>query len=140
MEVKVRRFLPEDLKIVTEIEKHCSPKRPWSEKEFLKWHTKMPEGFLIAEIEGEPAGYIVTSEDNIQSLVVKENFRRHGIGRILVDEVIKSRGIKKFVVHVRASNKVVQEFNKSLGFRVVSTKKQYYKNGEDAVEMVKTIE
>ena len=139
MDVKVRKFSPKDISIVMEIEKHCYPKKPWSEKEFMKWYEKFPEGFLIAEVKGEPVGYIVITKDNIPSIVVKKDFRRQGIGKILVNEGIKNLGVKELKVHVRVSNKTVQEFNKKLGFKQIGLKKGYYKNGEDAIEMIKVV-
>ena len=61
-----------------------------------------------------------TSWYEIQSLFVKESFRRQGAGEKLIHHVIQdkhSEGMKAFIINVRQKNKLGNDFYKSLGMQ-----------------------
>ncbi len=97
---------------------------------------------LVADIGNAVVGYVVVSykeeEAKIMSVAVKKEFRRKGIGKMLLKEVIKRakiRGVKRMTLEVRVSNKAAQELYKKLGFEVVGVLESYYSDGESAYLM-----
>ncbi len=97
---------------------------------------------LVADIGNAVVGYVVVSyreeEAKIMSLAVKREFRRRGIGKMLLREVIRrarSKGIKRLTLEVRVSNRAAQELYKKLGFEVAGVLESYYSDGESAYLM-----
>jgi len=143
--VKLRGFVPSDLEKVMEIEKTSFPKRKaHSKKYFKKLYQKYPEGFILAENKNEIVGYTIGQPKNdsteIISLAVKPRFRQKGIGKKLINFLInyfKERGIKGILLHVRTENKTGVAFYRNLGFKILKTIKNYYRNGDDAYLMKK---
>jgi len=61
----------------------------------------------------------------ILNLAVVPDSRRKGVARALLDSTLRAfRG--DVFLEVRESNVVAQEFYKSLGFKVLSTRREYY--------------
>ena len=99
-----------------------------------------------AEIENEFSGYVhySTSIDamDINSVFVFPNFRKKGIAEKLLNAVIgdaKERKIDKIFLEVRESNTPAIKLYEKLGFKIISERKKYYKNGETAKIMLKEI-
>jgi ribosomal-protein-alanine N-acetyltransferase len=105
-----------------------------------------PEGFIIAEAEGELCGYLLGTllmdEARILLIAVKDYHRRKGIGARLVSEYIESvKGRATMIrLEVRASNLAAQTFYFKLGFRFIGMVNNYYRNGDSAYIMVKPME
>ena len=120
-------------------------KYPYS-KHLLLYLLNTCDVFLVA-VTGDPegvVGYICGSIEirrgvelgHIISIAVDPSYRRKGIGRRLMEEVIefyKRRGISVIYLECRVSNKVAQRFYEKLGFRKECIIKGYYENGEDAI-------
>jgi ribosomal-protein-alanine N-acetyltransferase len=87
------------------------------------------QGFLVARGVG--------GEWEIENLVVAEAFRRKGLGKQLVRELIsKARvlGAEAVFLEVRESNQAARSLYESLGFLVSGRRKGYYVDpAEDAV-------
>lgn len=104
------------------------------------------EGFLVAESDGVIYGYLLGTllmdEARILLVAVKDGSRRRGIGSRLVEEYIDSvRGRASLVrLEVRSGNLAAQAFYFRLGFRLIGVVKNYYRNGDDALIMVKPME
>jgi len=97
---------------------------------------------LVADIGKGVVGYVVVSyrdeEAKIMSIAVKKEFRRRGIGKILLRETIrraKKRGIKRITLEVRTSNKIAQNLYKKMGFEIAGVLDSYYSDGESAYLM-----
>jgi len=100
-------------------------------------------GFLVAEVDGRVVGYIIGVRTrgicHIISIAVHPNWRRKGIGHVLLSELIKSfafRGVNTFTLEVRASNKAAINFYVKHGFVQSGVIRNYYPDGEDAIIMV----
>ncbi|MCD6569396.1 MAG: GNAT family N-acetyltransferase [Deltaproteobacteria bacterium] len=80
---------------------------------------------------------------HLLNLAVMPEFRRKGIGRALVGEIISLAALsnrQSIFLEVRMSNESAKCLYRSMGFRHVCTWKRYYiDTGEDADVMVKTI-
>ncbi|MGH7824139.1 MAG: ribosomal protein S18-alanine N-acetyltransferase [Candidatus Binatia bacterium] len=102
---------------------------------------------IVAEIDRKVAGYILfwllPDEVDIHNLAVHTAFRRRGIGRALMQRVVrqaKDRGSVRVTLEVRKSNSGAQRLYESTGFLVTSIRKGYYSDdGEDALAMALTL-
>lgn len=143
----IRKFSFSDLNEMMEIEKTSFPnQKVWPKKYFKKLHQKYPEGFLVVESERKIVGYIIgqkeLKEAKIISLAITPNWRKKGIGTILIKFLInyfKKEGVKKISLHTRTKNKIGILFLKKLDFEISKKIKNYYQNGDDAYLMRKKI-
>ena len=116
---------------------------PWSERFFRQEMQVGCARSLLAEIDGRIAGYILfwllPGEIDIHNIAVHGDFRRRGLGRSLLGNVIneaRSRALSRVTLEVRKSNTVAQKLYESLGFSVSGIRKGYYSDdGEDAFLM-----
>jgi len=114
----------------------------------------VPEGFLVAEIDGEVVGYIIANlrktqeeseEGHILAVAVDPAYRRRKVGTALVEQitgVFKGKGVDQLSLEVKGSNMEARNFYLNLGFREVCVAKHYYRMRgytEDAVIMTKNI-
>ncbi|MGB9627930.1 MAG: GNAT family N-acetyltransferase [Thermodesulfobacteriota bacterium] len=135
----IRPFSIEDLSRILQIEHQSFPKSPYDWATFIHLHTLYPETFLVyvetlskAKRE-EILGYIVFSKDgHIISIAIDPKHRRRGIGKKLVEEVLKSPWIKRVWAEVRRSNHGAQNFYLRMGFQIIGEVPNYYGN-EDAL-------
>lgn len=142
--MQLRRMEPEDVKQVAAIEeKNFSV--PWSEESFLDSLALEHTIFVVAEEEGEIAGYcgMYTSfqEGEIVTVAVAEKYRRQGVGskilQFLFFESLK-QNITSFFLEVRESNEAAIGLYECFGFQPIGLRKNFYeKPRENAVVMWK---
>jgi [ribosomal protein S18]-alanine N-acetyltransferase len=143
------RYVPlaeEHLAAVTEIEQLCFP-TPWSRQLFLDELQKKDICFWKAALlpGGRVIGYMgywrIIDEAHITNLAVHPQFRRTGLGRGLVAEILKdaaARGCDKATLEVRPSNQAAVSLYESFGFSPVALRPRYYSDDqEDALLMWK---
>jgi [ribosomal protein S18]-alanine N-acetyltransferase len=84
-------------------------------------------------------GWQVLDEFHIATIAVDPDFRRKGLGRTLLLEVLReerSQGINLVFLEVRRSNLAAQELYHQFGFFETGVRKGYYAdNAEDAILM-----
>lgn len=144
----VRKLLEHDLPGVVEIE-NISFTTPWSEILFFSEIYKQRSIAKVAAIEEacsvqRVVGYVcanyVMDEGHILNLAVHPDFRKKGIAKTLVENILeelKETDCRFLYLEVRASNNVARELYEGFGFSVVGTRKKYYnKPEEDAVVMM----
>jgi ribosomal-protein-alanine N-acetyltransferase len=122
-----------DIAVVVEIEKACF-NFPKPEAIFREDEHK----YLIAkEDDGRIAGYIgvekILDEVHIINMAVHPDFRGTGIGKRLMQHVLNDEEV--FFLEVRAANETAKRIYEKYGFKVISTRKGYYPDGEDALVM-----
>lgn len=113
---------------------------PWSEKSFRHELTNKNSIFKVAIDQGNVVGYggvwLVIDEAHILTLTVRESYRRQGLGRALISNLLKEaheRGMVCATLEVRVSNKAAIALYQSLGFVIEAVRKRYYPdNHEDA--------
>lgn len=145
--IKIRRFEPSDLEKVMEIEKTSFKNRnTWSREYFERIYQKYPKGFIVAENKEEIIGFTIGKPKNemaeMISLAVAPAWRKKGIGTKLINFLIehfKEKRLKEISLNVRTKNKIGIFFYQNLGFKIIKTIKNYYRNGEDAYLMKKEI-
>ena len=122
---------------VAELEKQ-NFSEPWPEIAVRSELTNKLALWLVAVEDGVVAGYVgsqtVLQEADMMNIAVGEGFRRRGIARALVEELIRRLDAYQLTLEVRASNAPAIALYESLGFTQVGLRKNYYhKPKEDAL-------
>ena len=102
--------------------------------------------YFVLEIDEKVSGYIGVwiDEDHseIINFYVDEEFQNMGFGSMMLEFVIELCGMSKvpnISLEVRESNlKAISLYNK-YGFEFSHKRKEYYKNGEDALVLIKEL-
>ena len=125
---------------VAELEKLCFSD-PWSERSVASELTNKLSLWLVAAEGERVAGYIgsqsVLGESDMMNVAVHPDFRRCGIARRLVEQLmeeLKQQGNYGLSLEVRASNAPAIALYEKLGFSQVGRRPKYYRNPrEDAL-------
>ena len=94
------------------------------------------------------AGYIVArigaDELHINNVAVRDDYRRCGIGRLLLDHILtegRRSGVARAFLELRAGNVAALALYETCGFRVASRRGKYYSEPvEDALVMIIELE
>jgi ribosomal-protein-alanine N-acetyltransferase len=141
--VYIREMYPDDIPEIVSIER-LSFSTPWSETSFRSEIYSWYSVTRVAELNGIIVGYIcvkhVADECHLLNLAVHPDYRRRGIARALLDNVIQElrmEGCRFFYLEVRSSNYAARKLYERFGFNIVGIRKGYYANpAEDAVIMM----
>ena len=146
--IVVRKMLPSDLDQVMKIEKECFI-HPYDLKQMLYEMNENPVSYLYsALIDNKVVGfidfYITFNSASICQIAVSKEYRRKGVGNMLIGQMIKDCKSKEepvefLTLEVRKSNETAQKFYKKHKFEEITTKKSYYDDGEDALYLVRSI-
>lgn len=143
----MRPYAPSDLKNILKIENlSFSSDEAFSKKTFEHFFKLCPDGFLVAQVEQKTVGYVIGCTEGgigvIGSLAVAPQFRRQGVGEKLLNFTLKSfrkKGIDAVELCVGVKNLAAVKFYQKFGFEILKTVKNYYRSGEDAYLMRKTL-
>lgn len=135
------------IKEVAEIEKRCFT-IPWSKKSFEDELTKNTFAIYVVAVDTENkslAGYggmwHVVNEGHITNIAVDPIYRQKGIGKLILNELIKIAYEKQMIgltLEVRLNNEPAKNLYKELGFKLEGIRKEYYSDTkEDALIMWK---
>ncbi|RPF49803.1 [SSU ribosomal protein S18P]-alanine acetyltransferase [Thermodesulfitimonas autotrophica] len=143
MRIKVVPMEPEHLDAVMAIENVSFP-IPWKREAFL-FEILLNEtaDYVVALYRDQVVGYggmwLVLDEAHITNIAVHPDCRGRGIGRRILQELIKRaalRGATKMTLEVRPSNLIARKLYRDLGFEEKGVRKRYYQdNHEDAIIM-----
>jgi ribosomal-protein-alanine N-acetyltransferase len=141
-DVVVRAATPADLAEVAAMERACYAD-PWPVTAFASLPENPAVYFAVARSRatGALAGYAivwhVVDEAELANLAVDPAARRRGIGRGLLDAMLRDcdqRGTRRVFLEVRESNAAARALYASRGFEEVGRRKQYYRSPlEDAL-------
>ena len=141
-----RNIRPEETDQAVMIEQICfPPNEACSEAHMRERIEKAPELFLVAEENGQVAGYAgllrVMDEGDVTNVVVDEAYRGKGLGTRLMAALLEEGrgcGMKEFTLEVRVSNQRAIRLYESLGFVQEGIRKRFYERPvEDALIMWK---
>ena len=125
---------------VAELEKLCFSD-PWSENSVASELKNPLSLWLVALDDATVAGYVgsqsVQGEADMMNIAVHPDYRRKGIARQLVTELVAAlakKGVHRLALEVRASNAPAIALYEQLGFIQVGLRPNYYRNPkEDAL-------
>ena len=137
----IRKFVPEDLKRVYEIE-NMSFDQSYGINMFQQLY-EMGIGFLVAEEEGYVIGYVIfwvkyENQGHIISIAVDKNYRRLGAGTQLLTKaisILSLLNIEAIYLEVNENNTGAVEFYKNFNFLIDRTVPGYYDSGDGAIVM-----
>ena len=151
-EYSVRHCEPGDIPSVINVNLVTLPEH-YSDYFYYEILKDFPSTFLLAEGEGKVVGYVMcrleyglsmtkkfglAKKGHIISVAVLEDYRNKGIGSTLIrqalEEIRKVSG-KECYLEVRTTNKGAIDLYQKLGFKINSTLRGYYKDGESAYTM-----
>ena len=127
------------LTAVADLETVCFA-APWT-REGLAEELRNPQAhFLVAEANGETAGYIgvqeICGEGYVTNVAVLPEYRRQGIGARLVHAAVdgaRARGCDFLSLEVRVGNDAAIRLYEKLGLRAQGRRKNFYRDPtEDA--------
>ncbi len=153
---KLRKFKPDDLESVMQINRFCLPEN-YMDFFFMDLHQRFPETFIVAEEEEKIVGYVMCRievglasfglgglirKGHVVSIAVLPQVRRKGVAQALMTTAMKGMlhyKAKICYLEVRVTNDPGVILYKKLGFEVSRTLKGYYSDGEDAYVMTKKL-
>jgi len=153
---KLRKFTPDDLQSVMQINRFCLPEN-YTDFFFIDLHQRFPETFIVAEEDGKIVGYIMCRievglpsfrlgglirKGHVVSIAVLPHDRRKGVAQALMTtamEGMRYYNAKQCYLEVRVTNAAGVALYKKLGFDVSRTSNGYYSDGEDAYVMTKKL-
>ncbi len=88
------------------------------------------------------SAWLVVDEIHVTSLAVDQTHQRKGLGKFLMLDLIKrSNSLRKkhLYLEVKKTNKPARAFYKSIGFKIVGNRSNFYKDGSDAIILIKKL-
>ncbi len=144
-DIIIRKAMTEDVHAIAEIEKASIP-QPWSEAAFADALAQENAVTLVAEANGETAGFItgVFLFDNadIYSVATAEQHRQKGIGSTLLQAFFDTlpSEVETVGLEVRESNSAAISLYEKHGFERVGLRKNFYEQPrENAVLYTKQL-
>lgn len=147
-EVSIRPAERADLLAVVRIE-NASFAQPWPYNAFERFLGE--PGFLVAEVAGEIAGYVVADVTqqigralgHVKDIAVHPDHRRAGVASTLLSRslgVLAAHGAETVKLEVRRSNDEAKRLYQGFGFDPLRRVPQYYGDGEAAIVMIRKLE
>ena len=106
------------------------------EKELEKDYINAMGIFLNNSIMGVCVIHKIYDEAEIRYLSVHPSYQKRGLGKKLINQIIKeckNENIKRIFLEVSIKNKQALSFYKNSGFKTIDIRKNYYKDGSDAL-------
>lgn len=134
------RMLEEHVACVAALEATCFS-TPWSENSIKSELTNPLSLWLVAMVDNKVVGYVgsqsVMGEADMMNLAVSPEYRRQGIARRLVAELIDAlhhQQVRCLTLEVRVSNACAIALYEQQGFEKVGVRPRYYSSPkEDAL-------
>jgi ribosomal-protein-alanine N-acetyltransferase len=113
---------------------------PWSVEDYYSEIKRTDSISLVVKVNNKIIGFVIgrliisqntTFYDiEIYNICVANKFRRNGIGKSLIDKLANTskRNIKSIWLDVRRSNDRALAFYKKLNFKIIYTRKNFYRN------------
>jgi len=147
VKLTLRTFTTEDFETLYEIDQACyEPAIAYSRREFRNYLRFPGADCVIAEENGEVAGFCLTSHQHARGYIITidvvEKSRRRGVGTALLAEAerrLAAHGVKEIGLETATDNDCAIAFWQTHGYRTRGVWKGYYPGGRDAFSMTKMI-
>ena len=136
--ISVKQIYDNDIQLCYELDLNTISfwsKNQWA-NEFKKEGIKVFGLSLADLIIGICVFQVVLDEGQINYFVVNKKFRKRGFGSYLMSYLIKQcekLNIKKLFLEVSHTNSTAEKFYSRFGFSTVGIRRNYYKDGSDAL-------
>ncbi|MBR5004624.1 MAG: ribosomal protein S18-alanine N-acetyltransferase [Erysipelotrichaceae bacterium] len=142
----LREMTYDDLSTIATLEAELF-KEPWSQSDFQR---ELDENefanYYIAEIDGEVAGYfglwLLFDQAQITTIGTAKKFQRQHVASFMmeaIDHMCAENECEFLSLEVRVINIPAQNLYKKFGLEIVSVRKDYYGDHENAYLMVKAV-
>ena len=146
MDIKFRKMLPEDVYVVSGMEKQMFGTCTNAEL-YKRMCMDEKNIYMAAADNGKVIAYCTITAlyetADLCNIAVKEEYRRCHIAEKLLEKCVitcKARGVTRILLEARESNTPALNFCKKMGFMEIGKRKNYYKEPcEDAVIMEKML-
>jgi len=136
--VLVRELNQKDVDLCIELDANTI--NLWNKKqwisEFNNEGVKVIALLLSTQIIGLTVVRVVIDEAQLHYFSIHSEFRRKGYGNCLMRNVVKiceNFNLKKILLEVSADNTIAEKFYSQVDFYTVGIRKNYYKDGSDAI-------
>ena len=136
--ISIKQINEKDIDICYELDSKTLSlwtKKQWA-NEFKKKDTKIIGLIIVNLVIGICVFQIVLDEAQINYFVVDPKYRKRGFGSYLMRYLIKQckkSNLKKLFLEVSHSNLTAEKFYSRFDFFTVGIRKNYYKDGSDAI-------
>ena len=136
--ISIKQIYKEDIELCYELDSNTISlwsKKQWA-NEFKKEGVKVFGILLSNLIIGICVFQVVLDEAQINFFVVKHNYRKKGFGACLMRYLIKEcekLNINKLILEVSHTNFTAEKFYGKFDFSTVGKRREYYKDGSDAL-------
>jgi [ribosomal protein S18]-alanine N-acetyltransferase len=145
--VQLRSYLPSDFETLYRIDQACFPRGISYGRFEMKVYLRTRGSYcLLAESGGHVAGFILAElapdEGHIITLDVLEEYRRQGIGTLLLSAAEKEmtlRGGQSMVLETATTNEAAIALWKKRGYHELGILESYYGQGQNAFRMGKQL-
>ena len=143
---QIRSMTISDLNGVLAVENACYPV-PWTSRQFVDELENPISSILVCEIAGEIAGFIcywlIAGEMQILNVATAPQMQQQGIGERLLNQAFSACqqvDLTSAWLEVRAGNSGAIRLYQRHGFEQNGIRRGYYRDGEDALLMVREFE
>jgi ribosomal-protein-alanine N-acetyltransferase len=145
--ILIREFSPTDIASVREVAKY-SLGESYPPSLYLTIHNLWPSGFLVAREDGKVVAFLAAIVSGpraarVLMLAVLPQHRRRSFGRLLMREFYSrciAKSLDSVTLEVRKSNRNAIAFYGREGFTRIGELNNFYSNGEDAYQLMKTLQ
>ena len=142
--VSVREISRKNVDLCSELDAYSI--NLWNQKQWIseskKKGVKVFALFLSTKVIGVTVIQVVVDEAQLHYFSIHPEFRRNGYGRYLMKKVInkcENLGLKKILLEVSEDNSIAEKFYFEFDFFTVGKRRNYYKDGSDAILKEKKI-
>lgn len=149
--ITYREMMALDLPLIVSMEREIYRADAWTMSQFREELAAVPRNrfYIVAQNEAkEVVGYAgafspdIALEADVLTLTVVPKYRRQGIGRAMLDQLITWAIMRKapaIYLEVREGNVEANPLYESAGFEQISTRSNYYSLGVNANVMKKDL-
>ena len=148
MTIQISELLVEDIDNILPLENTLYHK-PWQKKDYEYELNDNPFAHYLKMVDGdskEIMGYIgfwiKFEQAEITKVSISKKYQGYKLSKLLMADVerrMKLAGCESSTLEVRVSNEVAINLYKSFGYKILTTRKNYYENNEDAYLMYKEL-
>jgi len=135
----IRSATPKDVQAMADLEASEPMGSQWTAAQIGEDLKKNDAIVLISEIDnqinGHAVAWAIAGELEIMTLAVSPTSRRMGLGMKLLQALLAAQKHRNAFLELRESNQPALALYLRAGFEIVGRRKNYYRDGEDALIM-----